>query len=116
MELFIASSPTGMVFTRPPASTCIYHKTRISKVMVLAGCARPRPKYGFDSKVGIFSFTRERLAKRIEVRTGTVVGETLVLEDVQNSTCFEVAKHQGCYIDNDDGRYALKYTPPTARK
>ena len=67
---------------KTPASTCIYHKTRISKVMVLSVCTRPRPKYGFDSKVGIFSFTRERLAKRIEVRTGTVVGETLVLEDV----------------------------------
>ena len=67
---------------KTPASARFYHKTRIPKVTVLAVCAHPRPEYGFDSKVGMFSFTRERLAKRSDVRTGTVVGETLVLEDV----------------------------------
>ena len=42
---------------KTPAGARIYHKTRIPKVMVLAVCARPRPEYGFDSKVGMFSFT-----------------------------------------------------------
>ena len=39
--------------------------------MVLAVCACPRPEHGLDGKVGMFSFTRERLAKRSDIRTGT---------------------------------------------
>ena len=56
--------------------------SRVPKVVVLAVCARPRPEYGFDGKVGLWSFTLERQAKRNNVRTGTVVGETMILEDV----------------------------------
>ena len=67
---------------KTPASARIYHKTRIPKVMVLAVCACPRPEYGFDDTFGMYSFTRERLAKRSDVCTGTVVGDTTVLKDV----------------------------------
>ena len=51
--------------------------------MVLAVCARPRPVYGFDGNVGLWSFTLEQPAKRNNIRTGTVVGETIILEDVR---------------------------------
>ena len=37
----------------------------------------------FDGKVGLWSFTLERPAKRNNIRTGTVVGETIILEDVR---------------------------------
>lgn len=66
-----------------PASPKVYHKSRMPKVMVLAVCARPRPEYGFDGRIGLWSFTLERPAKRSNVRTGTVVGQTMVLEDVR---------------------------------
>lgn len=66
-----------------PAAPRVYHKSRMPKVMVLAVCARPRPEYGFDGKVGLWSFTLERTARRSNIRTGTVVGETLILEDVR---------------------------------
>ena len=61
----------------------VFHKSRMPKVMVLAVCARPRPVYGFDGKVGLWSFTLERPAKRNNIRTGTVVGETIILEDIR---------------------------------
>ena len=38
--------------------------------------------YGYNDKVGMFSIIRECLAKRSDVCTGTLVGETIVLEDV----------------------------------
>ena len=41
------------------------------------------PEYGFDGKVDLWSFTLDRPAKRSNVRTGTVVGETMILEDVR---------------------------------
>ena len=66
-----------------PAPPRVFHKSRMPKVMVLAVCARPRPVYGFDGEVGLWSFTLERPAKRNNVRTGTVVGETIILEDVR---------------------------------
>ena len=66
-----------------PAPPRVFHKSRMPKVMVLAVCARPRPVYGFDGKVGLWSFTLERPAKRNNIRTGTVVGETIILEDVR---------------------------------
>ena len=66
-----------------PAPPRVFHKSRMLKVMVLAVCARPRPVYGFDGKVGLWSFTLERPAKRNNIRTGTVVGETIILEDVR---------------------------------
>ena len=47
--------------------------------MVLAVCARPRPEYNFDGKVGLWSFTLERPAKRSNIRTGAVVGETIFI-------------------------------------
>lgn len=65
-----------------PASPKIFHKSRMPKVMILAVCARPRAEYAFDGKVGLWSFTLERPAKRSDIRTGTVVGETMILEDV----------------------------------
>ena len=37
----------------------------------------------FDGKVGLWSFTLERPAKRNNIRTGTVVSETIILEDVR---------------------------------
>ena len=66
-----------------PAPPRVFHKSRMPKVMVLSVCARPRPFYGFDGKVGLWSFTLERPAKRNNIRTGTVVGETIILEDVR---------------------------------
>ena len=66
-----------------PAPPRVFHKSRMPKVMVLAVCARPRPVYGFDGKVGLWRFTLERPAKRNNIRTGTVVGETIILEDVR---------------------------------
>ena len=66
-----------------PAPPRVFHKSRMPKVMVLAVCARPRLVYGFDGKVGLWSFTLERPAKRNNIRTGTVVGETIILEDVR---------------------------------
>ncbi|XP_065195838.1 uncharacterized protein LOC135827237 [Sycon ciliatum] len=67
---------------RFPRSPKIYHKSRMPKVMVLAVCARPRPEYGFDGRIGMWSFTIERLAKRSDRRTGVVAGQTTILEDV----------------------------------
>ena len=52
------------------------------EVMFIAVCARPRQEYAFDGKIGLWSFTLERPAKRRDVRTGTVVGQTMILEDV----------------------------------
>ena len=65
-----------------PAPPRVFHKSRMPKVMFLAVCARPRPEYNFDGKIGLWSFTLERPAKRSDVRTGTVVGQTMILEDV----------------------------------
>lgn len=65
-----------------PAAARVYHKTRMPKVMVLGVCARPCPEYAFDGKVGLRNFTTERPAKCSNVRTGTVAGETMILEDV----------------------------------
>ena len=45
-----------------PAPPRVFHKSRMPKVMVLAVYARPRPVYGFDGKVGLWSFTLERPA------------------------------------------------------
>ena len=50
------------------------------------------PEYGFDGKVGLWSFTLERPAKRSNVRTGTVVGETMILEDVRVDVLLCTAK------------------------
>ena len=66
-----------------PAPPRVFHKSRMPNVMVLAVCARPRPVYGFDGKVVLWSFTLERPAKRNNIRTGNVVGETIILEDVR---------------------------------
>ena len=82
---------------RLPAPPHVYHKSRRPKVMVLAVCARPRPEYGFDGKVGLWSFTLERPAKRSNVRTGTVVGETMILEDV----CVDAAVYRQKLIGKD---------------
>ena len=65
-----------------PAPPRVFHKSRMPKIMFLAVCARPRPEYNFDGKIGLWSFTLERPAKRSDVRTGTVVGQTMILEDV----------------------------------
>ena len=65
-------------FSAPPR---VFHKSRRPKVMAV--CARPRSLYGFDGKVCLWSFTLERPAKRKNIRTGTVVGETIILEDVR---------------------------------
>ena len=65
-----------------PAPPRVFHKLRMPKVMFLAVCARPRQEYVFDGKIGLWSFTLERPAKRSDVRTGTVVGQTMILEDV----------------------------------
>lgn len=72
-----------------PAAPKIYHKSRTPKIMFLAVCAKPRSEYGFDGRIGLWSFTLERPAKRSNVRTGTVIGETLMLEDVSvNATAY----------------------------
>ena len=65
-----------------PASPKIYHKSRMPKVMFLAVTARPRPEHGFDGKLGLWPFTVTRTAKRSDSRTGTVAGETPILEPV----------------------------------
>ena len=41
------------------------------------------PEYGCDRKVGPRSFTLEHPAKCSNVRTGTVAGEIIILEDVR---------------------------------
>ena len=63
-----------------PACPKLYHKSRQPQVMFLAVTAKPRPEYSFDGKVGIWSFTRLRKAKRSVKKTGTVAGETDILE------------------------------------
>ena len=65
-----------------PAAPKVFHKSRMPKIMFLAVCAKPRNEYGFDGRIGLWSFTLERFAKRSNIRTGTVVGESLMLEDV----------------------------------
>ena len=65
-----------------PAAPKVFHKSRMPKIMFLAVCAKPRNEYGFDGRIGLWSFTLERFAKRSDIRTGTVVGESLMLEDV----------------------------------
>ena len=57
---------------RLPAGASIYHKYHVPKVIFLAVVARPRAKYGFDRKIGLWPFTLERKAKRSDARTGTV--------------------------------------------
>ena len=64
------------------ASPKIYHKSRMPKVMFLAVTARPRPEHGFDGKLGLWPFTVARIAKRSDSCTGTVAGETAILEPV----------------------------------
>ena len=66
-----------------PAPPRVFHKSSMPNVMVLAVCARPRPVYGFDGKVGLWSFTLERPAKRNNMKTGTFVGETIILEYIR---------------------------------
>ena len=66
-----------------PMPARVYHKSRMPKVMFHAVVARPRPEYDFDGKIGIWAFTLERLAKRSCKRTGTVAGETVIIEDVK---------------------------------
>ena len=65
-----------------PACPKLYHKSRHPQVMFLAVTAKPRPEYSFDVKVGIWSFTRLRKANRSVKKTGTVAGETDILESV----------------------------------
>ena len=65
-----------------PACPKLYHKSRQPQVMFLAVTAKPRPEYSFDGKVGIWSFTRLRKAKRSVKKTGTVAGETDIFESV----------------------------------
>ena len=52
------------------------------KVMFLAVTARPRPQHGFDGKLGLWPFTVTGTAKRSNSRTGTVAGETPIIEPV----------------------------------
>ena len=66
-----------------PAPLRVFHKSRIPKVMVLTVCARPRLVYGFDGKVGLWSFTLERPAMRNNIRPGTVANDAIILEDVR---------------------------------
>ena len=81
---FTVNESTGEVerTVQMPADGSVYHKSRMPKVMFLAATARPRPEYGFDGKIGIWPFTLERKAKRSDARTGTVAGETDILESV----------------------------------
>ena len=65
-----------------PADSALYHKSRAPKVMFLAVVARPRPEYAFDGRIGLWPFTLQRKAKRSDARTGTVRGETDILEAV----------------------------------
>eukprot|EP00117_Sycon_ciliatum_P044524 scpid94515/ scgid32113/ len=65
-----------------PADPRVYHKSRMPKVMFLAVTAKPRAEYGFDGKVGMWPFTVVRKAKRSHAKTGTVAGETDIIESV----------------------------------
>jgi hypothetical protein len=78
-----------------PTPARVYHKSRMPKVMFLAVVGRPRPEYGFDGKIGIWSFTVERLAQRGNKRTGTVAGETVIIEDVKIDAAAYVKKITG---------------------
>ena len=49
----------------------VFHKSRMPKVMFLAGTARPRAEYAFDGKVGIWPFTVVRKAKRSDSRASS---------------------------------------------
>ncbi|XP_065197249.1 uncharacterized protein LOC135828754 [Sycon ciliatum] len=64
------------------AAARVYHKSRCPKVMFLTAIARPRPDHDFDGKVGIWNFTKVRKAKRSNRNTGTVAGETDIVETV----------------------------------
>ena len=63
-----------------PADPNVYHKSCIPKVMFPAVTACLRPEYNFNGKVGIWPFTVTRATKRSNKRTGTVAGQTQVLE------------------------------------
>ena len=84
-----------------PTPPRVFHKSRMPKVMVLAVYARPRPFYEFDGKVGLWSFTLERPTKRNNIRTGTVVGETIILEYVRVDAveyCTKVVAKGGVFV------------------
>ena len=68
-------------FTFPNPARC-RHKSHIPKVMFMCVIAKPRKEYGFDGKIGVWSFTVKRKAKRSNSATGTVAGVTDILEDV----------------------------------
>ena len=53
------------------------------KVMFLAAVTKPRPEHNFDGKLGVWEFAIERVAKRSNKATGTVAGETIIMEDVK---------------------------------
>lgn len=60
----------------------IFHKLHMPKVMFLCVTARPRPEYDFDGNASLWPFTAQRFTKCSDARTGTVAGETQILESV----------------------------------
>lgn len=50
--------------------------------MFLAVTARPRDVYNFDGKIGLWAFTAIRKARRSDTRTGTIAGETDIIQSV----------------------------------
>ena len=67
-----------------PAAPKVFHKSRMPKIMFLAVCAKSlgMSTASTAARIGLWTFTLERFAKRSSIRTGTVVGESLMLEDV----------------------------------
>ena len=60
----------------------LYQKWRQPQGMFLALTAKLRPEYSFDGKVGVWSFTRLRKAKRSVKKIGTVAGKTDIIASV----------------------------------
>ena len=65
---------------------CLLHpncttKAAFPKTCSFAVWVKPRPGYVFYRIVGIWSFTAERPAKKSTIKTGIVVGQTMILQD-----------------------------------
>ena len=87
--------------TNEPPRDSVPHKSQMPKVMFLSAIAMPRPEYGFNGKLGLWPFVCERLAGRSHAATGTVKGQTMILDDVpvNAATYQEIITCEGGVMD-----------------
>ncbi|MEL6542884.1 MAG: hypothetical protein AAFQ34_15980 [Pseudomonadota bacterium] len=87
--------------TNEPPRDSVPHKSQMPKVMFLSAIAMPRSEYGFDGKLGLWPFVCERLAGRSHAATGTVKGQTMILDDVpvNAATYQEIITCEGGVMD-----------------